>query len=160
MLHNHSRQSFSTSLPLYGGPILPATLSTTATMILAQPPPKIGSGTLQHWHYSQIAEHWFLGIRHWIGQWISHPPAHCLGLKKKKLQALKIILHILVLPPNPCATIFGWIQWRSLGCSKPWENTIPNLACFIIFENRSKFEILGNINSLFILERHRYITSM
>ncbi len=29
--------------------------------------------------------------------------------QKKNLQTLKIILHILVMPPNPCATHLGWI---------------------------------------------------
>ncbi len=65
-----------------------------------------------------------------------------------------------MLPPDPCAAHFGWIRLHYLGCSKPWENIIPNLVVFIIFKSRPKFGILGTIDTLILLEIHDYIISL
>ncbi len=93
MLHNCSRQIVGTSSPLYGAPTLPAALLTTAMMIWAQPLPKIGSGTLRHWHSSQIARLAYGSVGHWIRHQISHPPTRCLHLKKNSTGPKNNIVH-------------------------------------------------------------------
>ncbi len=98
---------------------------------------------------------WLIGTGHWPWDWAQHIlPSQSLFGPKKNLWAQKIILHILVLPPDPRAANFGWIQRCCLGCSKPWENIIPNPAVFIIFKSRPKFGILGTINHLILLDIH------